>query len=55
MTKERVHELDGLISGAIEDCEAMDDYTETSVIEFWRGAKMIVDELKLELSGSIGI
>ena len=49
MTKERVYELDGLISGAIADCEAMDDYTEASVIEFWRGAKMVVDELKLDL------
>jgi len=50
MTKERVGELDALICGAIADCEALDGFAEKSIIEFWRGAKMIVDELKEELN-----
>ena len=48
MTKERVSELDQLVSGAIADCEALGDFVENSTMEFWRGAKMIVDELKWE-------
>ena len=49
MTKERVSELDQLVSGAIADCEALGDFVENSTMEFWRGAKMIVDELKIDV------
>ncbi len=45
MTKERISELDRLISGAIDDCQYY-DLAGTNVLEFWRGAKMILDELK---------
>jgi len=46
MTKERVDELDRLVSSAINDCEELNDFVDKHVLEFWRGAKMIIDELK---------
>jgi len=49
MTKERVGELDRLVSGAITDCKKFDDLVDGHILEFWRGAKMIVDELKIEI------
>ncbi|PCI15003.1 MAG: hypothetical protein COB71_00180 [Thiotrichales bacterium] len=49
MTKERVYELDRLVSEAIIDCEKLDDLVDSHILEFWRGAKMIVDELKIEM------
>jgi len=48
MTKERVSELDRLVSGAITDCEEFNDLVDGHILEFWRGAKMVVDELKTE-------
>ncbi len=48
MTKDRVSELDRLVSGAIFDCEDLGDLVDGHILEFWRGAKMIVDELKTE-------
>lgn len=50
MTKERVGELDRLISGAINDCEKFDDLVDEHILEFCRGAKMVVDELKHEMN-----
>ncbi len=47
MTKERIGELDRLVSGALDDCQNF-GLAETNVLEFWRGAKMILDELKDE-------
>lgn len=47
MTKERVNELDRLVSDAITDCQYY-GLAENHVLEFWRGAKLIVDELKME-------
>ncbi|VAW83701.1 hypothetical protein MNBD_GAMMA16-1206 [hydrothermal vent metagenome] len=49
MTKERVNELDRLVSGAITDCEEFGDLVDGHILEFWRGAKMVVDELKIEI------
>jgi len=49
ITKERVGELDRLVSGAITDCEQFDDLVDGHILEFWRGAKMVVDELKTEI------
>ncbi len=50
MTKERVGELDRLVSGAIIDCEQFGDLVDGHILEFWRGAKMVVDELKTEIA-----
>ncbi len=49
ISKERVAELDRLVAGAIVDCEQFDDLVDGHILEFWRGAKMIVDELKIEI------
>lgn len=48
MTKERVSELEMLVESAIADCEQFGDLVDGHILEFWRGAKMIVDELKLQ-------
>jgi len=53
MTKQRVDELDQLVSEAILDCEEFEDLVDGHILEFWRGAKMVVDELKIEI-GSLG-
>ncbi|HEB93801.1 MAG TPA: hypothetical protein ENI94_10135 [Gammaproteobacteria bacterium] len=47
MTKARVGEWDRLVSGTIADCQYY-GLAENHVLEFWRGAKLIVDELKME-------
>ncbi|MCF6212297.1 MAG: hypothetical protein L3K24_16910 [Gammaproteobacteria bacterium] len=47
MTKERLDELDRLVLDAIDDCQYY-GLAENHVLEFWRGAKLIVDELKME-------
>ncbi len=49
MIKERVGELDRLVTGAITDYEELNDRLDGRVLEFWRGAKMIVDDLKVEI------
>ena len=48
ITIDRVVELDRLVSGAINDCEQFDGLEDGHILEFWRGARMIVDELKIE-------
>ncbi|MCF6323223.1 MAG: hypothetical protein L3J89_02695 [Gammaproteobacteria bacterium] len=50
MTKGRIGELDRLVASAIVDCEKFDGLIDGHILEFWRGAKMIVDELKIEIS-----
>ena len=47
MTKKRVAELDRLVSDAIIECKKFDGFVDANILEFWRGAKMIVDELKI--------
>ena len=45
MTKERIAELDRLATDAIRECRAYGQ-PDNPVLGFWKGVKMVVDELK---------
>jgi len=45
MTKQRLSELDRMVSSAISDCQQY-GLADDQVVGFWRGVRMIVDELK---------
>ncbi len=49
MTNERIAELDKLATGAITECL---DYgqSDNPVLGFWKGVKMVVDELKMDIN-----
>ncbi len=47
MTNERIAELDRLASDAIRECR-IQGQPDNPVLEFWKGVKMVVDELKRE-------
>ncbi len=48
MTNERIAELDRLATGAIAECLAYGQ-PDNSVLGFWKGVKMVVDELKRDI------
>lgn len=47
MTKERITELDMLAAGAIAECRTYGQ-SNNHALEFWKGVRMVVDELKLD-------
>lgn len=50
MTKERICELERLSSEAIKECQLYGDAADDGALAFWRGVKMVVDELKMGLA-----
>jgi len=48
MTKERLQELDRMSSDAIKECQIFDKEND-SALAFWRGVKVVVDELNMGL------
>ena len=49
MTKERIYELERHSSDAIKECQLYGEAADDSALAFWRGVKMVVDELKMGL------
>lgn len=49
MTNERIAELDKLATGLIDECRNFGQ-SDNPVIGFWKGGKMVVDELKIDIN-----
>ena len=50
MTKERIDELERYSSEAIQECQIYGKTADDSALAFWRGVKMVVDELKMDMA-----
>jgi len=50
MTRERIDQLERDIADAIEECQLYGEAAHDPSLAFWRGAKMVVEELKMELA-----
>lgn len=48
MTKQRIAELDRLAAGAIAECASLGQ-KDNPVLGFWKGVKMVIDELKTNI------
>lgn len=48
MTNQRIWELDRMASSAIAECRRYGKRADCASLAFWRGVKMVVDELKRE-------
>jgi hypothetical protein len=47
MTKERIYQLEQYTREAIADCQICGETSNNQSLAFWRGVKMVVDELKM--------